>query len=260
MAEELDFMRSFQLGGKGVIVEMDESKFGKRKYHKGHRVEGNWVWGCVERIVDPNTGEARAGKVVMVVVDKRDTATLKPLILRFIKPGSYIISDCYSSYKGIKNYESPTPVMTDSEYHHYFGYLGSDQPNPFRNRLYKYDSVNHSQTYKDPVTGAHTNTIEGQWRIAKLRIPNQVYWDKPVLQEYLYEQAWESRRKYLGRFFGMLDSMRHVRIHDANAEPVDERPQFTGKNTGQHPWQSSSEPTPNCWYPQDPNIAEDTFE
>ena len=137
MAEEMDRMRSFQLGGKGVIVEMDESKFGKRKYNKGHRVEGNWVWGCVERIVDPNTREARAGKVVMVVVTKRDIATLKPLILRFIKPGSYIISDCYSSYKGVKDYESPTPVMSDSEYHHYFGYLGSDEPNWFRNRLYK---------------------------------------------------------------------------------------------------------------------------
>ena len=29
-----------KVGGEDVIVETDESKFGKRKYNKGHRVEG----------------------------------------------------------------------------------------------------------------------------------------------------------------------------------------------------------------------------
>ena len=34
--------------GKGSIVEVDESKFGKRKYYKGHRVGGGvWVVGAV---------------------------------------------------------------------------------------------------------------------------------------------------------------------------------------------------------------------
>ncbi len=32
-----------KIRGKGQIVEIDESKFGKRKYHCGHHVEGSWV-------------------------------------------------------------------------------------------------------------------------------------------------------------------------------------------------------------------------
>ncbi|CAG8848563.1 18529_t:CDS:2, partial [Racocetra persica] len=32
------------------IVEIDKSKFGKRKYNKGKRVEGQWVFGGVEEI------------------------------------------------------------------------------------------------------------------------------------------------------------------------------------------------------------------
>ena len=37
------------IGGDGIEVEIDESKFGKRKYHKGHRVEGQWVFGGREK-------------------------------------------------------------------------------------------------------------------------------------------------------------------------------------------------------------------
>ena len=37
------------IGGEGIIVEVDEAKFGKRKYYRGHRVEGSWIIGGVER-------------------------------------------------------------------------------------------------------------------------------------------------------------------------------------------------------------------
>ena len=37
-----------KIGGPGKRVQIDESKFGKRKYHRGHRVEGQWVFGGIE--------------------------------------------------------------------------------------------------------------------------------------------------------------------------------------------------------------------
>ena len=38
-----------QIGGVGSIVEIDESKFGRRKYNRGRCIDGHWVFGGVER-------------------------------------------------------------------------------------------------------------------------------------------------------------------------------------------------------------------
>ena len=40
---------SEKIGGNGVEVEIDESKFGKCKYYRGHQVEGQWVFGGPEK-------------------------------------------------------------------------------------------------------------------------------------------------------------------------------------------------------------------
>ena len=40
--------KSEKIGGPGKTVQIDESKVGKRKYHRGHRVEGQWVFGGIE--------------------------------------------------------------------------------------------------------------------------------------------------------------------------------------------------------------------
>jgi len=61
-----------KIGGRGVIVEVDETKFGRRKYHKGHRVEGAWVMTGIER-----TAERRTFRVQ---VDSRDSETLERVI------------------------------------------------------------------------------------------------------------------------------------------------------------------------------------
>ena len=40
---------SEKIGGNSIEIEVDESKFGKRKYYHGHRVEGQWVFGGREK-------------------------------------------------------------------------------------------------------------------------------------------------------------------------------------------------------------------
>ena len=41
----LEHQQDFKIGGVGEIVEVDESKFGKRKYNTGKRVVGKWILG-----------------------------------------------------------------------------------------------------------------------------------------------------------------------------------------------------------------------
>ena len=80
---------SEKLGGKGKVVQIDESKFGKRKYHRGHHVEGQWVFGGIEE-------ESR--KCFLVAVEKRDEDTLLPIIQDWIEPGTIIVSGATSEY------------------------------------------------------------------------------------------------------------------------------------------------------------------
>ena len=53
--------------GEGVVVEIDESKFGKRKYHKGRQVEGQWVFGGIDR---------ESNRCFFVTVEDRSQRTL----------------------------------------------------------------------------------------------------------------------------------------------------------------------------------------
>ncbi|KZS00241.1 Uncharacterized protein APZ42_003546, partial [Daphnia magna] len=50
VSEDVVINNSEKIGGFGITVEIDESKFGKRKYYPGKRVEGVWVFGGVKRI------------------------------------------------------------------------------------------------------------------------------------------------------------------------------------------------------------------
>lgn len=110
--------------GNPIIVEIDESKFGKRKYHRGHSVEGAWIVGGVEHTPQR--------KCFLLVVPDRTALTLDDIILNHVKPGSIVRTDCWRAYTNMTN-------------------LGMNL---------QHQTVNHSEGFRDGEV--HTNTIEGE--------------------------------------------------------------------------------------------------
>ncbi|CAG8712934.1 33433_t:CDS:2, partial [Gigaspora margarita] len=82
--------QSDKIGGEGKVVEIDESKFGKRKYNRGKRVEGQWVFGGVKRDSD---------KMFMVTVPDRKQETLIKILEKYVKKGTTIYSDFWAAYQ-----------------------------------------------------------------------------------------------------------------------------------------------------------------
>lgn len=85
-----------QLGGNGAIVEIDESKFMHRKYHRGRWTEGHWVLGLIER---------GTLNTVLVPVEDRSAATLLPIIARHVQPNTRIITDGWRVYQQLANHQ-----------------------------------------------------------------------------------------------------------------------------------------------------------
>ena len=80
------FSHPEKIGGPGVIVFM----FGRRKYHRGHRVDRQWVFGGIE---------ANTEKSFFIPVADRKESTLIPIVKDWIKPGSIIRSDGWAGYQ-----------------------------------------------------------------------------------------------------------------------------------------------------------------
>ncbi|CAG8793124.1 3875_t:CDS:1, partial [Acaulospora morrowiae] len=68
------------IGGNGIVVEIDESKFSR-----GKETEGIWVVGGVER--------TDKRKCFFKVVDQRNAETIRDIVSKHIKPGSIVVTD-----------------------------------------------------------------------------------------------------------------------------------------------------------------------
>ena len=82
-----------EIGGQGIIVEVDVTKMGKRKYNRGHRVNGVWVVAGVERTAER--------KMFLVAVENIDSETLTNIIMSHMKEGSIINTDTWKGYGSI---------------------------------------------------------------------------------------------------------------------------------------------------------------
>jgi len=121
------------IGGPGTVVETDESKFVKRKYNRGKRVDGVWVFGGIERDTTPP-------KCFFLTVEDRSAATLIPIIKQYILPGTTIVSDCWKSYSSLRDEGS------------------------------LHQTVNHSIEFVSE-SGTHTNNTESRWNALKKSLP-----------------------------------------------------------------------------------------
>lgn len=150
-ADAIDY-EHVRIGGMGVIVEIDETKLGKRKYHRGHRVDGVWVLVGVERTADK--------KIFCVELPDRSAETLKTLFEIYVIPGSIVYTDGWAAYR---------TVCLELGFEHHV--------------------VNHSENFKDPEHGTHTNTVEGCNNALKILIKPQNRVKKNI-NDHLYYFIW----------------------------------------------------------------------
>ena len=139
-----------QIGGPGMTVEIDESKFGKTKFNRGRYIEGQWVFGGICR---------QTKACFLVPVGQRDKDTLLSIIRAHILPGTCVMSDMWKAYDCLK----------DEGYTHV--------------------TVNHSLNFVDPDTGAHTQRIENTWWGVK-RSMSRTGTSKDLFESYLQEWLW----------------------------------------------------------------------
>ena len=76
-----------KIGYSGIIVQNDECHLGKRKYNRGHKVDGVWVWGGIE--------QNNEKKLFLIEVPDRKKTTLTDLIQQHVIEGSIIVTDCW---------------------------------------------------------------------------------------------------------------------------------------------------------------------
>ena len=152
VTDSLD-MEDCKIGGPGIIVEIDETKLGKRKYHMGHRIEGVWVLGGIERTLEK--------KVFMTTVANRTGPLLLHELNKYILPGSIVYSDMWRGYAGLENELNM-----------------------------QHETVNHSVEFVSEA-GVHTNTIEATWCGLKLLIPKRNR--TKSVENHLWEYVWRKR-------------------------------------------------------------------
>ena len=147
-----------QIGGEDMIIEIDESMFGKCKFGKGDRRKRRrcWMFGGVCRVT-------KMAFMVKCPDNKRTKAALWPIIQENIAAGSTIYSDGWRAYRRL-------PVLG-----------------------YRHRWLDHSKYYVHPDDHSlNTNRIEGLWGIFKRWLPSSGPYN---LEEYVTTYLWFLQKK-----------------------------------------------------------------
>ena len=145
------------IGAPGHVIEVDESKFSKKKYNRGRDLKKGWVFGGFDRTTK---------RCFFEFVEDRTATTLLSIIQRRVARGSIIITDEFRSYKRLSE-------------------LG-----------YGHMTVNLSENFVDPVSRAHTQNIECCWGCLKRFLRsigrNLGAHTGEYFSEYIYRQRYSS--------------------------------------------------------------------
>lgn len=172
----LDDLNQTPLGGRDTVCEIDESVFGRAKYNrgKGLALPLYWIFGAVDCV---------SRRVVMEHADKRDSETLLPMIISWVEQGTTIHSDCWKAYNGLAG-------------------MG-----------YTHETVNHSENFVDPSTGAHTQMIESTWGACKRFLRARHARTRSTIMEHVHEWCY---RRNLGGSFGEMWKSLNLRLNSVN--------------------------------------------
>ena len=102
---------------------------------------------------------------VMTLVPRRDAATLLPIISQHVCPGSVVWSDEWAAYRRVQQLS----------------------------QVVQHETVNHSITFVDPVTGVHTQNVESYWNRVKTKFKCMKGVHRNMLPSYLDELMWRER-------------------------------------------------------------------
>ena len=175
-------------------VQIDEARFaGRRKYNRGrllagdnapaecnnepvdnirnhgNRIDGPWVFGLY-----------KGRNIRYFYVERRDAATLIPIIQREVQPGSTIHSDEWPAYRRLNQ-------------------IG-----------FQHLTVNHQHEYVNNNSGAHTQGIERSWLDSKIEILKKKRGvPHAMLQGHLDEFCWRhSKDKNSDLFLELLSDIK----------------------------------------------------
>ena len=157
--------------GSPMYVEVDESYYFHRKYHRGRRLRGCWVVGIVERAT---------GRCWLEIVHRRDAPTLERIITDHVLPGSIVVTDAWGGYNNVS---------------------------AINNAVYDHQVVVHAQNFVHPVhNDVHIQTIEGLWMHAKRKLRYQSGTSRNLFPSYLAEFQWRHSHKehVFGQYLTLL--------------------------------------------------------